>query len=795
MTVPTLLRGRYGMLVSIPVALLLQLWPGGHWLPLAVSGLWLLIGAPAVLWRAVAFRAVSSPGAAFLVAVGLTVLTDMVVALTVNFALPLAGVERPLERDVLACASAMVLLVLGALAPDDMPPWRSGGRIAGLVPVGVLCAVALTLSVAGPVRLNNGLGGAVSVFALVVVAALLVLLMVRRERYRDGVVELGLYASAASLLLLTSLRGWYITGHDIQREYLFFRLTLGGSYWDISAYNDPYNACLSVIMLPISLVRMTGIPDFYVFKAVLPLLFALTPVLVHRSVRHVAPKFVALLSAVFFMVFPTFFTDMAFLGRQEMAFLLLGCAMVVLTDTARPMRLRRILFTVLLAGIVLAHYSTTYVVVATLGMAWAVDLVSRVFRREKGPRRSHRFRTRSFLTWWMVLAPAVLALVWAGPVTHTGGQLRTTLTEAADSVLHPGGEAGSSDTSYSIFGGTVTTPEQRLAEFERLKIRETAERRADGELLPLKTVRKYPLETVEPESLPLSAAGRMLDSAGVDVAAVNAFLRQSAAQLLQVLLLIGLVAAALARLRRTRRTGRRGKSGTTDEDRAKDTGKAGGPRRNRHRVFVPERDQITLSVASLVVVGLMTVVPQLSVDYGVLRAFQQGLFFFAPFVATGLLWLAGWLGRWAAPVTCALVTGLFLDLTGVVPKMVGGYPAQLHLDNAGRYYDNYYPMTEERLAAYWLQTRTEKQNPRPGLQTENFTYRKVQTVYPGAAQGSNFPLQLSTHEYVLLGSTTVWKDEVTLFYRGDLVTYRYPTGLLDETKNLIYSSEGAEIYR
>ena len=39
------------------------------------------------------------------------------------------------------------------------------------------------------------------------------------------------------------------------------------------------------------------------------------------------PQAVALLSAVFFVAFPTFFTDMTFLGRQEVAFLLLGCAM------------------------------------------------------------------------------------------------------------------------------------------------------------------------------------------------------------------------------------------------------------------------------------------------------------------------------------------------------------------------------------------------------------------------------------------------------------------------------------
>ena len=33
------------------------------------------------------------------------------------------------------------------------------------------------------------------------------------------------------------------------------------------------------------------------------------------------------------------------------------------------------------------------------------------------------------------------------------------------------------------------------------------------------------------------------------------------------------------------------------------------------------------------------------------------------------------------------------------------------------------------------------------------------------------------------------------FYDGDLVTYAYPVGLLQTTKNLVYNDGGAEIYK
>ena len=48
---------------------------------------------------------------------------------------------------------------------------------------------------------------------------------------------------------------------------------------------------------------------------------------------------------------------------------------------------------------------------------------------------------------------------------------------------------------------------------------------------------------------------------------------------------------------------------------------------------------------------------------------------------------------------------------------------------------------------------------------------------------------------MLLGYATVHTGEATAFYRGDAVTYRYPFGVLDTTKNKIYSSDGAAIYK
>lgn len=367
---------------------------------------------------------------------------------------------------------------------------------------------------------------------------------------------------------------------------------------------------------------------------------------------------------------------------------------------------------------------------------------------------------RTFLTWWAVAVPAALALLWAGPLTHTGGQLESTLRVVASDLFGSGdARGGSSDTRYSLFGGAGVTPGERLAEYREDTIGYTRADRADGKYLPLESLAKYPTPVAEKENLPLTTAGRALDTVGLSVPALNGVLRQAAALLLQVLVLVGFVIAL----------------------------------RGRRSPFTPVRDQITLTVGALAMMGLFTLVPQLSVDYSVLRAFQQGLLFFAPFIAAGALWAVRWAGRRALPLLCVVVAGLLLDLTGAVPKALGGYPAQLALSNSGPSYDIYYPHAEDRRAAMWLNQRAAGDDL--VVQTDRYSFSRLQTLLTVRTQDSVHPALLRSQSYVLLGSTPTRKDEVTVFFRGDLVTYRYPRDLLDTTRNLIYSNEGAVVYR
>jgi uncharacterized membrane protein len=238
-------------------------------------------------------------------------------------------------------------------------------------------------------------------------------------------------------------------------------------------------------------------------------------------------------------------------------------------------------------------------------------------------------------------------------------------------------------------------------------------------------------------------------------------MRQSAARLLQVFVCVGFLVVLLGRAR--------------------------GLRVNRELFF--------LAVAAFGTIAAQVVLPALSVDYGVLRAFQQSLLVLAPFLAVGSVHILGWLGaRWSSRLASALALWFVLSLTGVVPQITGGYGAQLHLNNSGEYYDLYYGHPEEVAAAGWVEARVradgegviKTQIPGSllyGFSSEIFVDRVI------------YPAEIGPYDYVVLGATTVLEDRATVEYGGDRLSYRYPIEFLDQHKDLVFHDGRAVIYR
>ena len=700
--------------------------------------------------------------------------------LVLNTVLPPLGVGRPLDPLPIAALADAITVALYLFRRHNLarPDWRQClaaiGPADGRLTAGAGACVAL--AVLGANRLNNGAGGQVSLIALGGILTLVILMLRWRHRLRDESICITIYLLSLALLLMTSLRGWYVTGHDIQTEYLVFQLTYSQAHWDIGSFSSAYNACLSITILPTELAQVTHVFNPYVFKVFFQLIFAVCPVLGYTIARRYFPKWVGILAFTYFAGFPTFFTDMPFLNRQEMGFLFACTAILAMTRRQWSLRRRRFFLIAACLGIELSHYSTMYVFLGTMAVAWLADVGSRWRPRRgrhtagAGPGRgggaaaSSRPAVTGALSIGVILAATAIAVGWGGVATRTMGGAIADASTVASSLLGRTEGVRSGDVTYGLLPGNGPSAQSLLNGYRRQTMGQRGGPAAAA-YLPTALVARYRTTAVTgSQPMPLTTAGRLLAAAGIPVAELNAAIRQAAARGEQLFAVIGLAAFLFVK-------------------------------RGRGR---PGREFLCVCHGSIVMVALITVLPNLSADYDVLRAFQEALLVIAPVLVAGSRLAFRPLGESRA-IRAAAAVGLtvFASTTGFVPEILGGYPAQLNLNDSGDDYNTCYTHPQEVAAVNWLSSQ-----PRvlqAGVQAENVTERFAFTS-PGRVSGretitDSYPTLIRRSSWVILGYSTVHTDQASVFYEGNLIAYAYPVGVLQASKSLVYNNGGTEIYR
>jgi uncharacterized membrane protein len=705
----------------------------------------------------------------------------MAVGLLINTALPHLGISRPLDRGPVLITVDLWCVLVACWRRERFMPSVPHWRIDSLQGIdwtaGLLSALCVPLAILGANRLNNGAGNSLTFIMLCIAAVTLIVLFAKRDDLSPGTITVAIYLISLAMLLMTSLRGWYITGHDIQGEYNVFELTKHNGDWNISSFQDAYNACLSLTILPTMLWQLMRIDDPYIYKFWFQLLFALCPVFVYRISRRYTNPGLAIIATIYFISFPTFFTDMPFLNRQEIAYLFVAAIVAMATDPRVSHKSVRIPVAIFSVGIVFSHYSTSYVFLGTIGLGYVVHkLVIRLRRRRVDEQdRRGSGRRRPLIPTVGLLNVAVLLvgiLLWNGLATHTVGGLGTALSQALES-LRGGSDSGNSGVvSYSLLGGGATqSPAQALTQYSQMSISSTgtAAQRAAAGFYSTATLSKYPLINIPipMANLPLTSIGKPLAGIGLDPTTLNSVMRSGIARLLQLFVVIGLFSALRRAWRRP--------SGWMAE-------------------------LIALASGALIIVALQVVLPGISADYGVLRAFQQAMISFGPLIAVGSLAIFRFLPQqWSLRASFTVAIVFFVSLVGIIPQALGGYPAQLNLNDSGSYYDIYYTQPQNITAMQWLQSQipadTRGKAAQPEVQIDPFIFQELQTYTTLNLYPINFPALLQKGSYVYLGYQTVTAGQAGVDINDNLIDYTYPMNLLNSTDDLIYSNNVSRIYR
>ena len=697
----------------------------------------------------------------------------MLTGLAINEFLPLAGVQRPLDPGPIVIVGDLInlsLYVYRGLNPDSV---RLRANFAGFSKeeFRLLVAAALTvvLAIFGANRLNNGASGNVTLIALAMVAFIGVFSVRWLRSTRESVMSVVIYLVSLSLLLTTSLRGWYVTGHDIQQEYLVFQLTEVHGHWSMAYFQDAYNACLSITILPTELGQIVNVDSPYVYKLFFQLLFALCPVLAYALARRYFNRGISTLSVAYFVGFPTFFTDMPFLNRQEIALLFVAAGLLAATNPAWSFRRRQV--SLGLAGLAteISHYSTMYVFIGTLLIALMCFYVGRFFIKPNPsrvrpnpvkldvPRDGRRWAAtfKGAVSIGLVIAFVGIVLAWGTLATETTGAVLSTGEQALTS--------GSISLSGFNSGGVSPQVVQGDLRQDGLQARAAA---PQGSYLPWSAVSRAAAPIVNEPVMPLTAIGRELNSIGLPIATVNSLARSLVAYCEELFLAIGLVRLFLAGRRQGRLIG---------------------------------GQFFWLPVGSTTMIVIITAVPSIAADYGVLRAFQQGLLFFAPVIAIGSMTVFTPIGRHRSRIAaCAVCLGVFLFTSTLIPQILGNNLAELNLNNSGNYYDLYYTTPQEANAIAWLGAQPNVLDyPMQG----SWDVRRWEPTDPRSIAGERvvdeYPTLVYQDSWVILGNS-VTKSDVSFSLEpisGAIVEYKYPTGLLGDYKSLVYTNGGSIIYK
>ena len=147
-----------------------------------------------------------------------------------------------------------------------------------------------------------------------------------------------------------------------------------------------------------------------------------------------------------------------------------------------------------------------------------------------------------------------------------------------------------------------------------------------------------------------------------------------------------------------------------------------------------------------------------------------------------------------------LVILFFLSSVGVFTQLLGGYGAQLHLNDSGLYYDNYYLQKGEVIAIDWLTDRfkaDETPTYQAEVQTDRFQSAKVSQISSSDLNPLSdiYPGLIRKDSYVYLGYANVNKSQANMTYEGTLISYNLPIQFLDQQKDLIYNDGDSRVYR
>lgn len=279
------------------------------------------------------------------------------------------------------------------------------------------------MAVIGAFLLNNHGTNIVTMIMLGAIAVYVFLVVLFRDKLNENVFPWALWMIGLSLLLMFSMRSWYISGYDIHAEYKISLKSLEG-YWDINGFKNAYNFCLSITILPSILTNFTFLGTSLIFKLVFPLIFSLISIILFSLSKLYFKKTIIFIGVFFFVSQSQFFYFYSW-ARQEIALIFFGLMLLVLFSKEINPKIKNLLFVIFGFSMIVSHYSTSYIALALFLITYILILIYKLWENrkiKKGKLKSEQ-KEQFYLTGVLILLLLIFGFLWYSQVTTTANGL------------------------------------------------------------------------------------------------------------------------------------------------------------------------------------------------------------------------------------------------------------------------------------------------------------------------------------------------------------------------------------
>ncbi|MBR0471565.1 MAG: DUF2206 domain-containing protein [Methanosphaera sp.] len=298
-----------------------------------------------------------------LLSVGLSILSVLVIGLFMNQVYPLVGIAHPIETIPLLVTFTIynMLLLVVAYKQDKTYFHHSSSKLNFelLTSNQFICLCILPLiAIIGAYTLQYDGRNEIQILLLLLICILV--LAMAWGYLKKNYFHIAIFSIAISLLYYSVLISNHIWGYDIFFEYQFATYVIKNGIWDYT-WPHAYNAMLSVVMYAPIYNKLSGMTLTWILKFIYPFLFSLISIGLYKIFEKRTGGKIAFLAAFFFIAYNGFsYGWMVQMARQQIAEIFLVLLVWLMIDRRIPQNKRKILYLLFGVGLILSHYSVTY---------------------------------------------------------------------------------------------------------------------------------------------------------------------------------------------------------------------------------------------------------------------------------------------------------------------------------------------------------------------------------------------------------------------------------------------------